>query len=84
MALWTLVVWVVIGAAAGLLARKILGGTPPFGTTGDVILGMAGSVVGGYIVALLGASGTGGIIGSFIAALAGALLLIWLSKLIKK
>lgn len=84
MALWTLIVWVAIGAAAGLLARRILGGTPPFGTIGDVILGMAGSVVGGYIVALLGASGTGGILGSFVAALAGALLLIWLSNLIKK
>jgi uncharacterized membrane protein YeaQ/YmgE (transglycosylase-associated protein family) len=83
-ALWTLIVWVAIGAAAGLLARRILGGTPPFGTIGNVILGMAGSVVGGYIVALLRAGGTGGIVGSFVAALAGALLLIWLSNLIKK
>ncbi|MCG6869688.1 MAG: GlsB/YeaQ/YmgE family stress response membrane protein [Gammaproteobacteria bacterium] len=41
-------------------------------------------MVGGYIVALLGASGNGGILGSFVAALAGALLLIWLSNLIKK
>jgi uncharacterized membrane protein YeaQ/YmgE (transglycosylase-associated protein family) len=68
-------------AAAGLLASRILGGPPPpVGTIGDALLGM----VGGYIVALLGASGNGGILGSFVAALAGALLLIWLSNLIKK
>ncbi|MEE9492172.1 MAG: GlsB/YeaQ/YmgE family stress response membrane protein [Gammaproteobacteria bacterium] len=77
MALWTLLVWLVIGAAAGLLARKIIGGNSPFGTIGDIILGCAGGVVGGYILAMAGAAGTAGIVGSFIAALLGALLLIW-------
>lgn len=84
MALWTLILWLVIGAAAGLLGRKFIGGIPPFGTVGDVILGIAGGVVGGYILALLGATGGGGIVGTFIAALLGALLLIWLSNKLKK
>ncbi len=84
MALWTLILWLIIGAAAGLLGRKLIGGAPPFGTAGDVILGLAGGVVGGYILALLGASGGVGVVGSFIAALLGALLLIWLSNKLKK
>lgn len=84
MALWTLIVWLAIGAAAGLLARGFIGGTPPFGKVGDVILGIAGAVVGGYLLALVGASGGGGIVGSFVTALLGALLLIWLSNKIKK
>jgi uncharacterized membrane protein YeaQ/YmgE (transglycosylase-associated protein family) len=84
MALWTLLVWVAIGAAAGILGRKILGGTPPFGTLGDVILGLAGGVVGGYLLALLGASGGGGIVGSFVTALIGALVLIWLTGKLKR
>lgn len=84
MALWTLLVWVLIGAAAGIVGRKIIGGIPPFGTVGDVILGLAGGVVGGYLLAIVGASGGAGIIGSFITALLGALLLIWLSNRIKK
>ena len=53
-----------------------MGGTSPFGTIGDVILGMVGAAVGGYIVALFGVSGTGGIIGSIVVALPGAMLII--------
>lgn len=83
MALWTLLVWLVLGAVAGILARNILHGDAPFGTVGDVILGMAGGVIGGYLVALLGVSGTGGIIGSLVVALLGALLLLWGARKIK-
>ena len=83
---WSLLVWLAIGAIAGLIARGFIGGVPPFGKIGDMILGIAGGVVGGYVLALLGfgASGTvGGLIITCVAALAGALLLVWSSKLIK-
>jgi uncharacterized membrane protein YeaQ/YmgE (transglycosylase-associated protein family) len=83
---WSLLVWLAIGAVAGLIARNFVGGTPPFGKIGDMILGIAGGVVGGYGLALLGigSSGTvGGLIFTCVAALAGALLLVWLSKRIK-
>lgn len=83
---WSLFVWLAIGAVAGLLARNILGGTPPFGKLGDIVLGVAGGVVGGYLLALLGVGGggtVGGLLLTCIAALAGALLLVWLTKLIK-
>jgi uncharacterized membrane protein YeaQ/YmgE (transglycosylase-associated protein family) len=84
MALWTLLVWLAVGAVAGILARNIMGGTSPFGVIGDIILGIAGGVVGGYSVALLGVAGTGGIVGSIIAAVAGAMLLIWGARKIKR
>ena len=83
---WSLLVWLAIGAIAGLIARSFIGGTPPFGKIGDMILGIAGGVVGGYGLALLGIGGSGtvgGLIVTCVAALAGALLLVWLSKLIK-
>ena len=83
---WSLFVWLAIGAIAGLIARGFIGGIPPFGKIGDMILGIAGGVVGGYVLALLGfgASGTvGGLIITCVAALGGALLLVWSSKLIK-
>ena len=83
MALWTLLVWLTIGAVAGLLARNIMGGTSPFGMVGDVILGIVGGVLGGYIVALAGVPGTGGIIGSMVVALLGAMLIIWGARKIK-
>ena len=81
---WSLIVWLVIGAIAGLVARNLLGGIPPFGKAGDVILGIAGGVVGGFLLALLAVGGTvGGLIGTMISALVGALLLIWLSNFLK-
>ena len=83
---WSLFVWLALGAIAGLSARSFIGGTPPFGKIGDMILGIAGGVVGGYGLALLGVGGggtVGGLIVTCIAALAGALLLVWSSKLIK-
>ena len=83
---WSLLVWLAIGAVAGLVARGFIGGMPPFGKVGDMILGIAGGVVGGYGLALLGVGGSGtvgGLIVTCVAALAGALLLVWLSKRIK-
>jgi uncharacterized membrane protein YeaQ/YmgE (transglycosylase-associated protein family) len=83
---WSLFVWLAIGAVAGLIARNFIGGTPPFGRIGDMILGIAGGVVGGYGLALLGIGGggnVGGLILTCVAALAGALLLVWLSNRIK-
>jgi uncharacterized membrane protein YeaQ/YmgE (transglycosylase-associated protein family) len=81
---WSLFVWLAIGAVAGLLARNFIGGTPPFGKIGDIILGIAGGVVGGYILALAGVAGSvGGLIGTCITALIGALLLVWLSNRLK-
>ena len=80
---WSLFVWLAIGAIAGLSARSFIGGTPPFGKSGDMILGIAGGVVGGYGLALLGFGGSGtvgGLIVTCVAALAGALLLVWLSN----
>lgn len=83
MALWTLLVWLAVGAVAGILARNIMGGTSPFGVIGDVVLGIVGGVLGGYIVGLLGFGGTGGIIGSIVVALLGALLILWGARKIK-
>jgi uncharacterized membrane protein YeaQ/YmgE (transglycosylase-associated protein family) len=83
---WSLFVWLAIGAVAGLTARRFIGGTPPFGTIGDIILGIAGGVVGGYGLALLGIGGggtVGGLILTCVAALLGALLLVGLSNRIK-
>ncbi len=81
---WSLFVWLAIGAVAGLIARNVIGGTPPFGMIGDIILGIAGGVVGGFLLALLGVGGTvGGLIGTMVTALIGAFAMIWLSNLLK-
>ena len=81
---WSLLVWLAVGAIAGFLTRRWIGGRPPFGRLGDLVLGAAGGVVGGFVLALTGVGATlGGLIGTVITAVIGAGLLIWLSNRIK-
>lgn len=85
MALWTLIVWLVAGALAGLITRHFMGGKSPFGTVGDAILGIAGGVVGGYLLALLGMGNTaGGLIATIATAVLGASILVWSTRFIKQ
>lgn len=82
MPLWALIVWLVIGGLAGFLAGNMMGANRPYGVPGDVILGILGSVAGGWLLGLLGL-GSSGLIGSFITAFIGAITLIWLIRKIK-
>lgn len=82
MPLWALIVWLVIGGAAGFFAGKMMGANRPFGVIGDVVLGIIGSVVGGYLLSLMG-MGSSGMIGTFITAFVGALLFIWIVRKVK-
>lgn len=83
MPIWALLVWLVIGGAAGYFAGSMMGANRPFGVPGDVGLGILGSVAGGWILGLLGVGG-GGVIFSFITAFLGAALLIWVVRKVKK
>ncbi len=80
---WSLIVWLVIGGVAGLVARGFLGGQPPFGKVRDIVLGIAGAIVGGMVVATLVPGTTGGLLMTIVSALIGALALIWLSNKLK-
>ncbi len=73
--------WIIIGFIAGALARRIMGSRDqPFIT--DVILGIVGAWVGGFILGLLDALDIGFGIGSLITALIGAIVLIFIGRLI--
>jgi uncharacterized membrane protein YeaQ/YmgE (transglycosylase-associated protein family) len=84
MPVWTLLVWLLIGAGAGFVAQRIMGGKSPGGLLGDLVLGILGAIVGGYALSLLGIAGNGGIVATFIVALVGALFLVWLVRQLKK
>jgi uncharacterized membrane protein YeaQ/YmgE (transglycosylase-associated protein family) len=64
------------------LAGQIMGGGG-YGLLGDLILGVIGAVVGGYLFGVLGI-GAGGLIGALITATVGAIVLIALLRLIKR
>ena len=54
-----------------------------FGLVGDLVVGVLGAFIGGWVFSLLGIA-AGGIIGALITALVGALLLLYLVRLVKK
>ena len=77
------IVWfILIGIAAGWLAGQIMG-AGGYGLLGDLILGVIGAVVGGYLFGRVGIA-AGGLIGSLITATVGAIVLIALLRLIKR
>jgi len=82
MPLYALILWLVIGGAAGYLAGNFMGANRPYGLVGDIVLGILGSVAGGWLLGLLGL-GTFGFIGSFVTAFIGAMVLIWIVRKIK-
>lgn len=78
----SLIYWVVVGLIAGWAAGKIMKGGG-YGTVMDIVLGIVGAVVGGWLVGMLGIQ-AGGLIGTIVVAIFGAVFLIWLTRLLKK
>lgn len=76
--------WIIVGAIAGALAHSIMKSDAPL--IGDIILGLLGAVVGGFLVSLLGLyrpeGGITGVIASLVVATIGAIILIGLGRLL--
>jgi uncharacterized membrane protein YeaQ/YmgE (transglycosylase-associated protein family) len=71
--------WILIGLLAGWLAGTVSRGAG-FGCIANVILGLIGSVLGGWIFSRLGIFG-GGFIYSLAAATVGAVVLVAVARL---
>jgi uncharacterized membrane protein YeaQ/YmgE (transglycosylase-associated protein family) len=74
-----LIGWILIGLIAGWLAGKIARGRG-FGCITDIILGLVGSLLGGWIFMKLGVFG-GGFLYSLAAATLGAVILVSIAHL---
>ncbi len=74
--------WVIVGLIAGWAAGRIMKGGG-YGPAIDILLGIVGAVVGGWLLGLLGIH-AGGLIGTILVAIVGAVFLIWLSRFLKR
>lgn len=71
------IIWMIlIGFLAGVIAKWIMPGKEGGGFVMTTILGIAGSLVGGFLFRLIGLGGGTGLIGSVI----GALVILWVVK----
>ena len=76
--IWKILVAILLGALAGWIAGKIMKSKSGF--WGNVVLGILGGALGGWLGSLIGIGG--GWVMSVILAIAGACLIIFLFRLI--
>jgi uncharacterized membrane protein YeaQ/YmgE (transglycosylase-associated protein family) len=76
-----ILLWIIFGIIVGAVARWIVPGQGPGGIIGDLIVGIIGAILGGWIFSLFGHVGvTGFNLGSFVCAIIGAVVLLWIIR----
>jgi uncharacterized membrane protein YeaQ/YmgE (transglycosylase-associated protein family) len=71
-----LFLWSLAGIGAGLLGRKAPYGKGPWGVPGDLIAGVIGGVIGGWLFQNAPGQSDGGWIGSTFVAFIGAIIVL--------
>lgn len=79
------IAWIILGALAGWIASKIMGTDAEQGWFANIVVGIIGALLGGFVFNLLGGSGvTGFNIWSLLVAVIGSMLLLAILKAFKK
>ena len=79
-----ILVWIIFGAIAGSLAGLIMGDERR-GWLGNILVGVLGAGLGGFVASLLGFGGVDGFnLYSLLIAVAGACLLLWIYGMLQK
>jgi uncharacterized membrane protein YeaQ/YmgE (transglycosylase-associated protein family) len=72
----SILAWIVLGLLAGFIGSKIVNKTGE-GVVLDIVLGVVGAVVGGYLFNMMGAAGVTGVnIYSLFVAVVGAVVVL--------
>jgi uncharacterized membrane protein YeaQ/YmgE (transglycosylase-associated protein family) len=75
--------WIILGGLAGFVAKLIM--KEDGGLLKNIVLGVIGGLLGGGIVQLLGGTGVSGFnLYSFIVAVIGAIIVIYIARMITK
>jgi uncharacterized membrane protein YeaQ/YmgE (transglycosylase-associated protein family) len=78
----SIIAWILLGLVAGWLAGQFMRGSG-YGLVGDIVLGIIGAVVGGFVSgALLGVDVTGFNLPSVIIAFVGAVIVVAIARAI--
>jgi uncharacterized membrane protein YeaQ/YmgE (transglycosylase-associated protein family) len=77
-----LILWLIVGGLAGWLAGEIMRGRG-FGCIGNVLIGLVGGVIGGYVFGALKILPPGsGWISELVTALVGAIVLLGIANIL--
>jgi len=79
-----LLYWLVVGLIAGWLAGVVMKGGG-YGIVADIVIGILGGVLGGWVFSMLGfGAGGGSLLGGVIVAFVGAVILVGITRVLKK
>ena len=78
-----LLYWLIVGLIAGWLTGVVMRGGG-YGILADIILGILGAVLGGWIFSSLGVSAGGGLVGGIVVAFIGAVVLVGITRVLKR
>ena len=79
-----LVFWIIVGIVAGLFAKMVVPGEGPGGILGDLILGIVGAFLGGWLFTTFLGHSYGGWIGSTFVAFVGAVILLLVVRAVSR
>jgi uncharacterized membrane protein YeaQ/YmgE (transglycosylase-associated protein family) len=74
---------IIVGLIAGWATGKIMKGSG-YGPLVDILLGIAGAIVGSRLLGLLGIYSSGGLVPTILIAIVGAVVLVLIVRLIKR
>lgn len=83
MTLEAIIVWIIVGGIAGLLAEAVVRGRR-LGIIGAIIVGILGAIIGGWLFGVLNISIGGGILSDIIVAFVGAVVLLLLLRALRR
>jgi uncharacterized membrane protein YeaQ/YmgE (transglycosylase-associated protein family) len=76
-----ILLWIIFGALAGWIASIIMKTNQRQGTMMDIVMGIVGAMVGGFLMNLIGKSGVGGFdFYSLTVAVIGAVIIIFIGR----
>lgn len=77
--------WIIVGALAGWIASMIMGKNAQMGAIANIIVGIIGAFIGGFVMNLLGFGGVDGLnISSILVSILGAVILLAIVKAVQK
>jgi uncharacterized membrane protein YeaQ/YmgE (transglycosylase-associated protein family) len=80
-----LIGWIILGGLAGWVASMIMKTDQSMGLIANIVVGIIGALIGGFLVSLVGGEGiTGFNVWSFLVALLGAIVLLAIVRAVRR
>ena len=75
--------YIIIGGLAGWVGSKIVKGRGS-GILMDIVIGVVGALIGGFILSFFVNTAGGGLIFTFFTALLGSVILLWVARMVRR